>query len=282
VSRRVGTGAAQFPVVWKQLSTTAAMFLEGLLFTSILLHSSFWVPAVCGPTQLTFGSSVGTAAACVGVYVYDRLVPSPEDAINQTGLHTRFRASGAAKLVFFGTLFAAAAWMHPTLLVRAAGFVPFAWLYSTCALAPFRVKTCFLASKNLFVAAMWTLWFLGASTDRDVHLTTLYARHMFLSNVMMDMKDIRGDAAAGIPTIPAIFGEKLGRVTLVVGFFALALEAWWWCTTATVSASLTVTYGLMAVLLARADVCDGIVAAYHVVVLLVCPAIVATATSALL
>ncbi|OGI35460.1 MAG: hypothetical protein A2259_02430 [Candidatus Moranbacteria bacterium RIFOXYA2_FULL_43_15] len=99
-----------------------------------------------------------------------------------------------------------------------------AWFYSA---PPFRLKKFPLLATFTSALALLMIFFLGyilAADGQDIHslswrITLLLLIAYTISLPIKDFKDIKGDKADGIWTIPVIFGEKKGRLIVAINIF---------------------------------------------------------------
>lgn len=202
-----------------------AQVLQFTFMCTLSAHYYFWVSM--------FGYSVeplrlvGTVSACFITYMLDRIKLSPEDKINKSKIHALCRENWVWYCITIIPIFLFTTVMVPQLALNALIATPLALFYSTDIL-PVRVKKLFLGSKNIYVSAMWTFWFFGSVGLRvpsraQCNVLFLHFCQQLLSNVIMDMKDARGDAACGVQTVPSTLGVPATRVLVcgLLGVFGL-------------------------------------------------------------
>lgn len=89
------------------------------------------------------------------------------------------------------------------------------------------IKNAFPLSKNVFVAAFHVLWsqvILGTLDPAAPATARMFAQYLLFS-VNEDVKDIREDAAARVPTVPVLCGAQCTRVAVAVAHGCLALHS---------------------------------------------------------
>ena len=230
------------------------------------LQYAFWTRAL--EKDLRWSEAAASSTACFLVYMLDRMVPSGGD---DPSCKMRRMSNGVIPRVVAPlavVLFVAACVDAPHMIVNTAIAIPFGAVYTFDLLG---VKRAFLCSKNLYVAFMWWAWFFGASrsfpprTEREAAVGALYMLHMVVSNVIMDVKDIEGDRASGILTLPVVLGAWGTKRAVVV---SLALLAW---IGSHVTFTLPVAYAMIVAALWRLDLEDGMQATVGVLALMCLP-----------
>ena len=205
--------------------------LHFLFATAFCLQFFHWTKLI--GKSIVIEEMVGSVAACMATYVLDRVLPSPEDKINKSMASNETKKSKPYGTAFvFVLVFIICGIRSPHLFRNAMYSTPLALSYSADFL-PFRVKSLFPCSKNLYVACMWTGWFFGASqsfppqNSDEMCIMAVYFAQMFLCNVVMDVKDIKGDRACGIVTIPTLLLEHQTKVFAMMYTSLLSCAALW-------------------------------------------------------
>jgi 4-hydroxybenzoate polyprenyltransferase len=161
-------------------------------------------------------------------YTFDRASGSDEDKINRKELTSARK--DVAVLVCLVSL------MIGTFLLSRKGlafmaFMPFiiGYVYSkgvTIGNRKLKLKGNF-GVKNLTVAITWGTFISGIAlrwADSSIVLPVIFpffALKSFINTVIYDFRDIKGDGAAGIMTLPIYLGEKNTRLLLQVLHFML-------------------------------------------------------------
>jgi 4-hydroxybenzoate polyprenyltransferase len=191
--------------------------------------------------------------ACVffvtlGAYGFNSVTDFREDAVNKplsqinTGRKTWrdiLNFSLASKLIAL----VAAYFISWTVLLVVSIILIGSFLYSSKPMGGERLKDMFIV-KNITIALLWSLLTLlpmlawGFSVPFAYMSVVFFVfTHDFISSVLSDLKDVKGDKAAGIRTIPTVFGEKntlallsaaniLGLLAIFSGWVFLGLKAY--------------------------------------------------------
>lgn len=194
----------------------------GLLTSSIFIS----VSGVCrlDVALLLSGGShpaavyVGCGLAVYGTYTLDRSVDSEEDAVNRSGL------AGSSKEV--GILVSVVAFFLSLLLLWPFDlhwlvFLPTAIgvLYSKgLPLGDRRIRLkADYGVKNLVVASTWAMFitlFAPVRGFASVAIFLFFFGKSFVNSAIYDFRDIRGDSAAGLMTLPVALGGPRARALL--------------------------------------------------------------------
>ena len=208
----------------------------------------------------------GSSAACLAVYVLDRMVPSPEDA--PTAYRRRGTSAAARNVFALSTLYVVMCGaLKPHIIKNTVIALPFGMAYCFRGAS---IKMAFIGAKNVYVSLMWMCWFFGAARviPPDVHRVHIYAAylaHMLLSNCIMDVKDIDGDRAHRIPTLPAMVGRGHIRALLTAYVVALGVVG------SRVDWTLAVAYACFIPIMRSANLEDGMSASLCVLSLMGLP-----------
>jgi len=204
--------------------------LHVVCFLSFSAQTAFWTEAA-GLT-ITAAGLVGSSAATLAVYVWDRMDGGQEDAVNGHTMQREFARRGKDTLALAVLATAVSMWYEPVLLRNACLTVPLTYAYSKgVGWDGVRIKTAFLGAKTLFVATLFVVWFVGAAhglpppTARAAAVTWLYWQTQLLSNVIADCKDIPGDRAARVRTLPVLLGYRDAVSAASCVAMSLALQA---------------------------------------------------------
>ena len=238
-----------------------------MIIVAFCSQYAFWTSLI--GREVRFFEMASASMACLATYTFDRLASKGDDASSKYRLRNSGRPAkvmlGMQCLAFLGL----GARAHH--VVRNALFaLPFGILYTRTSVP----KRLFLASKNMYVTAMWASWFFGACEAIPVRNLTearvvgVYVLHMFMSNVIMDVKDIDQDRKEGVPTIPARIGYTQSRAFLLLYTAALAALA------VCLSVDLSISYLLFGTLLRVTDVRSGDYASLCTVSLMMLPMVV--------
>ncbi|WP_343772153.1 UbiA family prenyltransferase [Natronoarchaeum mannanilyticum] len=191
-----------------------------------LVHSGVWISlgaaSVAVATMLLAGFPLDPVPAFVAfaattlVYGLDRVLDREADAQNLPGRASFAREHGRALLIAGVALYLVAArialaWGPPGLAAMTLPPAVVA-LYSGVG-----VKRLFLV-KNLLVGAAWGLLPLGVGayfgairSTGVVALAGFFAAMLTIAAAIFDVKDIEGDRARGVRTLPAEYGPRTTR-----------------------------------------------------------------------
>lgn len=156
------------------------------------------------------------------VYTLDRTLDSDEDAVNRSEL------GGAYKKVAFFVSLAAFVIGTSILIMKGLYLIPFlpfitGYLYSKGLKVggrSLKLKSG-LGVKNLVVGLTWGVFITGIAGISINSLIPLFivfvyfGSKLFINSTMFDFKDAKGDAMAGIKTLPLALGEKKARNLLL-------------------------------------------------------------------
>ena len=240
-----------------------------ICMSSFCAQHAFWTDLVSKPA--TISEMCAASLACLATYSFDRIA-SREDANND-----KFRVVMKNSQSVYAFIIEAIAFMiasvafAPRIAFNALVALPFGLLYCT---AGEYVKRLFFASKNVYVVAMWNAWFFGATgafppvTARECTVVALYSAHVFLSNVIMDVKDIAQDRLNAVPTLPAFLGARASArfVRIYMGSLAVLSYA--------VHPPLSVAYVLLGGMLCAIDLTRGEHATAFVTNMMMVPTVV--------
>ena len=156
-------------------------------------------------------------AVTMFVYTVNRFTDLEEDEVNVPQRAAFVRRYGKHWLAFGALCYLAAIALAIAFDVPGVGFMILpllaAILYSTVG-----IKRVFLV-KNLFVGAAWALiplgvgYYFGQPWRFEIIVLTAYVGAMItIAAVIFDIKDVTGDRAAGIRTVPNTFGPRVTRI----------------------------------------------------------------------
>lgn len=174
------------------------------------------------------------------VNLLNRVADLPEDQKNRVlGASFSARHGRAIKVTFAIFLLASLPMVHafePKILPMRLAYHLLGLLYNLPLLkGPGRLKRIYLV-KNLASATGFLLTVVGYPlVARDVTVSPIYvltfSAFFFCTElayeVIYDLRDVQGDRAEGIPTFPAVHGERVGRIVAwsLSGLGALILSA---------------------------------------------------------
>lgn len=248
-----------------------SLLLQCMSAYAFMSQYRFWTVAI--GRVVNASESYGSVAACMIVYIYDRMVPNTEDKVNKSELAKLNRSSFAmCTLCVCIAVFMSSAYNAPHLFTNAIIAFPFGIAYSI-EMRGFRVKTLFPCSKNVFVAMLWTVWFFGAcnafppQNTKSACLQGIYFMQMILSSIVGDVKDIKGDTAAGIVTIPTLMRTQAASKRFICVYAAiLSLMGW-----SVVGMRLALSYLLFSLVVVVVDLRQGMQTAISIVCLMSFP-----------
>jgi 4-hydroxybenzoate polyprenyltransferase len=184
-----------------------------LSYASYVAHYAFYESAYRG--ALGFDAvGAGAAVSAVGlVYMADRMVVQEEDrdATHDHIKHARSAAAGGF-LAAFGALWVACALLRPLVAAHtAAAAAVCVWYAVPIPGVGRRIKNLFPLSKNVFVGLVHAYWVAACSgawpaTAERAAFFGFAAFSVTQSTVFMDVKDVDGDARAGVVTLPTLLG----------------------------------------------------------------------------
>jgi 4-hydroxybenzoate polyprenyltransferase len=203
-----------------------------------LLNSST-VVAISGGLRLHIAFLLGGLAIkipvyCAGVliiystYTLDRALECKEDEINRTELCGADKRMGIIACIISFILGALILVLHGIYL---APFFPFivGYFYThgiRIGSRTFKLKAS-AGVKNIIIGITWggtialivSNWCSSVVTVAIIFL--FFTSKIFVTSCVNDFKDVKGDMAAGILTLPACFGEKVTREILILVLLAL-------------------------------------------------------------
>jgi len=175
---------------------------------------------------------VGFCLIVYSVYTLDRTLEAEEDKINRKIENINKKI--ALSIVIF-------AWIVGILILLSSGLVLSIALF--VGLWPFIIGFFYskgvkigrfylrlkhgLGVKNFVVALTWTSTILGLAypwiknSSQLISLFLFFFFKVFINTTIYDYKDIKGDAIAGIRTLPVFFGEEKTRILLYILHFIL-------------------------------------------------------------
>lgn len=212
----------------RALATLARRAVHGNLVVSLAATSVAATTAVLVDAPLDPLALFVVFAATLFVYSADRVADADVDAANLPGRAAFARRHGR-------TLVAASTLLYVTVVALAAArgvrYVEFLALpfVAVGVYSGLRAKRVFLA-KNLLVGGAWAAVPLGVGAhtrrldDPRVWLLAAWVGAVItVAAVVFDVKDVPGDRAAGIDTIPVRHGPAAARRVAAVANAALAL-----------------------------------------------------------
>jgi 4-hydroxybenzoate polyprenyltransferase len=216
---------------WQSLGFDSCVVVSPKSAVLVLVHSNVFIAlsatSVAVTTTLLAGVPLAAEplfivfAATLFVYNLNRITDMSEDATNVPGRVEFVRTYGRFWLAVGVLLYLLATGLAVARNLPRAEFtaVPLlvALLYSL------KAKRILLL-KNFLVGASWGLIPLGVGTyfgrlwTIDVLFLAVHVCVMItLAAIVFDIKDIEGDRAAGIRTVPALFGPRATRVLTQTG-----------------------------------------------------------------
>ena len=193
-----------------------------LAATSVAVTTAVLVDAPLDPLALLV-----VFAATMFVYTADRVADVDADAANLPGRAAFARRYGRPLLAASTVLYAVAVALAATRGVRYAEFLALP-VVAVAVYSGLRAKRVFLA-KNLLVGAAWAAVPLGVGAharrlgDPQVWLLASWVGAVItVAAVVFDVKDVPGDRAAGIDTIPVRCGPATARRVATVANAVLA------------------------------------------------------------
>lgn len=238
-----------------------------MIMSAFCAQYVFWTSLV--GRNLQIAEMISSTLACLATYSFDRLASTDDDITSKY----RLRNSNATAKVMFGVqcvVFLCASAFAPRMLINTAIAIPFGWVYTRTSIP----KHLFFASKNVYVTVMWTAWFFGAckafplQNKREVWVVALYMMHMFVSNVIQDVKDVEQDRAQNVPTVPAWLGHDLTRGALIAYVLCMGILG------ATLSIDVSLAYITLAIFIYVIDLRSGDYATLCTVALMTLPMII--------
>ena len=178
-------------------------------FTTLISHFEFWGSAV-GTTPAAF-SVLGATSSIIMIYALDRLSESPEDKVNGH-ITSRLKSDMLPLFCIMCALCTVSMCFEPHLMMNAAIAAPFTYLYTASPTwLGFRIKTLFPLAKNIYVSLIWLGWVFGSVNGVELRHLGAFVVHfalMMISNILQDVKDIKGDRECGVQTLPVIIGLR--------------------------------------------------------------------------
>ncbi len=217
------------------LATMLRVLVHSNLFISLAAASvvvTTLVLADLPPDPLPF---VIVFAVTMFVYTVNRFTDLEEDEANVPQRVSFIKRYGWLWLALGAVLYLAAIWVAIRRSIPGVGFMILpllaAILYSTVG-----IKRLFLV-KNLFVGLAWALipmgvgYYFGQPWTFEIVFLAVYIGVMItIAAILFDIKDIEGDRAEGIRTVPNTFGPRWTRIAsqaanVVVAGVVLAIVA---------------------------------------------------------
>ncbi|MEF8978829.1 MAG: UbiA family prenyltransferase [Haloarculaceae archaeon] len=216
---------------WQSLGFDSCVVVSPKSAVLVLVHSNVFIALSATSVAVTttllagFPLAVGPLfivfAATLFVYNLNRITDMSEDATNVPGRVEFVRAYGRIWLAVGMLLYLLATGLAVTRDLPRAEFIVVPLLVGL--LYSLRVKRILLL-KNLLVGASWGLIPLGIGTyfgrvwTADVLFLAVYVCIMItLAAIVFDIKDIEGDRAAGIRTVPVVSDPRTTRVLTQAG-----------------------------------------------------------------
>ena len=207
----------------KLLTTSIPVALSG----AFRLHIAF---LFLGVTPAIFVYLAGFLVI-YSTYTFDRALDSDEDKINRKELTTARK--DIAVIVCVVSLAVSIFLLYREGLVYMA-FIPFIIGYVYSKGIPIRNRTLKLkgnfGGKNLVVSFTWGIFIAGIAHKMAGDYTAFlfvfpfFTLKSFINTVIWDFRDVKGDAAAGIKTLPIWLGENRTRKLLQA--MHLTLHSW--------------------------------------------------------
>jgi len=197
------------------LNSSTAVALGG----GLRLHVAFLLAGLAARIP----EYVACALIIYATYTLDRALDCKEDAINKSELRG---ANGKIGVFACIVTFAIGTWLFFLDGIYLAPFFPFiiGYVYTRgIRLGPYDIKLKGGAGiKNVIIGITWggsialvvARWSTSLMTVTVIFL--FFALKLFATSCVNDFKDVRGDMAAGIRTLPACLGEDLTKKLLII------------------------------------------------------------------
>jgi 4-hydroxybenzoate polyprenyltransferase len=195
------------------LNSSTTIALSGAL----RLHIAFLLAGI-GPRILVY---LAGGLIIYSTYTLDRSLGCEEDAINRSELKG---SKNNIAIVICVITFLTGAFILAREKIYFASFFPFivGYLYSKgLEIGRFKLKLKGSAGgKNIVVAFTWggTIAIIVSKWNENIFTILLififYGTKLFINSILYDFKDIKGDMAAGIKTLPVCIGENRTRKIL--------------------------------------------------------------------
>jgi len=197
------------------LNSSTAVALGG----GLRLHVAFLLAGLAARIP----EYVACALIIYATYTLDRALDCKEDAINKSELRG---ANGKIGVFACIVTFAIGTWLFFLDGIYLAPFFPFiiGYVYTRgIRLGPYDIKLKGGAGiKNIIIGITWggsialvvARWSTSLMTVTVIFL--FFALKLFATSCVNDFKDVRGDMAAGIRTLPACLGEDLTKKLLII------------------------------------------------------------------
>jgi len=215
---------------WRALAALVRYAVHGNLVVSLAATSVAATTAVLVGAPLNPLALFVVFAATLFVYSADRVLDADVDATNLPRRAAFARRHGRTLVAASTLLYVAAVALAAARDVRYVEFLTLP-LVAVGVYSGLRAKRVFLA-KNLLVGAAWEAVPLGVGAharrldDPRVWLLAAWVGAVItVAAVVFDVKDVPGDRAAGIDTIPVRYGPAATRRVAAVANAALAVVA---------------------------------------------------------
>jgi 4-hydroxybenzoate polyprenyltransferase len=186
------------------------MIFDLVVFIGFVSQQLFWNGL--SNVAVSYATCVGCATATMLTYISDRVVDSKVDV--QTEVHKRVLHNWRPRVLVILCFYVASAMLNFRLLALTMACIPLYLTYSIGVFG-FTVKDLQVpAVKNMFVAFVWTVWFLGVpgtlppSDSLDLAVCWTYFRFVFQMVVIQDFKDTESDRRKNVLTLPVVYGER--------------------------------------------------------------------------
>lgn len=199
----------------KLLNSSTVVALSG----GLRVHIAFLLAGIGTNIMIYFGIGLIVYAT----YTLDRSLDSKEDAINKCGfIEARRRTAIIACIMAF----LAGALILARENIYFASFFPFivGYVYSKgIRIGKFKIKLKGgMGGKNIVIGLTWggtiasavSKWTENIITEISIFL--FFAVKLFINSTLNDFKDIKGDVAAGIKTLPVCLGKERVRKMLTI------------------------------------------------------------------
>lgn len=200
--------------------------LKVSLVVSISGSSMLYLAAIFADESISARSYIAFFLIVYSAYTLDRIRGGDEDKINRQE-NSNANKAFAAYISFIAFFIALAILILQENIFPAILPVMTTYLYSKefkiCRTRINLKKMPFM--KNFVVAFIWSgcvvLFLKGSVFLIKFYIFAFFFIKVFINTVIYDFRDIRGDRAAGLETIPIVMGEKNGRRFLLLLHFIL-------------------------------------------------------------
>lgn len=174
------------------------------------------------------GVFVSSFLLVASTYSYNNITDKAEDLLNRKRINYFVYYSMKGRIISF-LLFTAGGVI--SYFLGSTPFVLYALLGVMGYLYSYRKIKRILLVKNIYTTLLSGIFMLGASVSSPISreiifFTAALAFLFFIGSLLSDLRDMKGDAAAGIRTIPVVFGYEKAKFFLLILiniFFSIAV-----------------------------------------------------------